>query len=97
MLMTYDAVVDGIRVAVRNVKGGARAGETVLESTCFWPTADPGQHSLAFDSLDFLELVVYLEDHNEWYVPEEMLDFEECQTVADLANLIVKACGTHGG
>ncbi|WP_019632741.1 acyl carrier protein [Actinomadura atramentaria] len=91
MPMTYDAVVDGIRTGVRTVKDGARAGEAVSESTVFWPTAEPGRSSLSFDSLDFLELVVFLEETYDWYIPEEMLDYEECQTVADLAALMLRA------
>ena len=89
-LLTRDLVVDRIRAAALRAKGVRLAPEEISESTSFWPGGDPNEKCLYFDSLDFLELVVFLEEQYGWVVPEEAIDIQDCRTVGGLAEVIVK-------
>ena len=97
----YDSVIDGIRAGIRQAKGAALSGADITDATPFWFSPDAERPSLSFDSLDFLELVVFLEEEFGWYVPEEQIDVNECRTIGDLAALpaatLVDALGrAHG-
>jgi acyl carrier protein len=93
----YDSVIDGIRAGIRQAKGAALSGADITDATPFWFSPDAERPSLSFDSLDFLELVVFLEEEFGWYVPEEQIDVNECRTVGDLAALVLKACADGPG
>jgi hypothetical protein len=92
--LAYDSAVDGIRAGIRRAKGVALAEEEIIDSTPLWLTGDPDQPCLSFDSLDFLELVAFLEERYGWVLPESAIDVNECQTVGDLALMVVK--NVHG-
>jgi acyl carrier protein len=88
--LTYESVVDTIRAGIRRAKGVALIDQEITDATLFWPTGNPDQPTLAFDSLDFLELVVSLEEKHDWSIPETEIDINSCQTVGDLAQLVLK-------
>jgi len=83
--LTHDAIMERIRAAIRSMKGAGLSDGEIGEGTALWPTGDPDQASLGFDSLDFLELVVRLEDLYGWSLPEDLIDASRFQTVGDLA------------
>lgn len=92
-LLTYDTAVERIVTGIRKTKGAAVADERIGPDTAFWLGGDPDQLSLAFDSLDFLELIVFLEQEYGWTVPEGQLDAEGCRTVGDLAGIVLATAG----
>jgi acyl carrier protein len=88
--LSRDSVITGIHTGFRHAKRDSTLVERNLTaSTHLWPTGDPSQPSLALDSLDFLELVVFLEEQFGWLIPESQLDASECSTVGDLVALII--------
>jgi len=91
---SYDAVIEKIRAGVLRGKGVALAAEDITDATTLWPGGDPSQPCLSFDSIDFLELVVFFEDEYGWVIPETDIDVHECRTVGDLATLVIK--NVHG-
>jgi|HubBroStandDraft_5_1064220.scaffolds.fasta_scaffold563138_2 acyl carrier protein len=88
--LTYDAVVDRIRAGALRAKGVRLAPEDITESTAFWPGDDPSEKCLYLDSLDFLELVMSLEQEHGWVVPETAIDIQDCRTVGGLATVILQ-------
>ncbi len=90
MPLVYDSVVCGIRTGVLRAKGVRLAESDITDATAFWPGADPAQTCLSFDSIDFLELVVFLEENYGWAIPESAIDVHDCQTVGDLATIVIK-------
>jgi acyl carrier protein len=88
-MLDYAAVIERIRAGVCSVKGDL-AGEMVTDEACFWLAADRGEPCLAFDSLDLLELLVFLEEEFGWSIPEEQLDAAGWRTVGDLAALVMR-------
>lgn len=88
--LTHDSVVDSVRAGIRRAKAVSLDDGEITESTAFWGAGEPGRPGLAFDSLDFLELVVFLEEQFGWSIPDTEIDVNECQTVGDLASLIIK-------
>jgi len=87
--LTYDVVVDRIRTGALRAKGVRLAPEDITESTAFWPDGDLNETCLYFDSLDFLELVVFLEQEYGWVVPETAIDIQDCRTVGGLATVVI--------
>jgi acyl carrier protein len=87
---TYEAVVDGIRIGVSRTKGVALAAEDITASTPLWSADELGQPCLALDSLDVLELIVFLEDEYGWDLPESAIDAHDCNTVGDLATRVIE-------
>ncbi|WP_173160178.1 acyl carrier protein [Phytohabitans suffuscus] len=90
MPITYEAVVDGIRVGVSRAKGVALAPEDITDSTPLWSADELGQPCLALDSLDVLELIVFLEDEYGWDLPESSIDAYDCKSVGDLATMVIE-------
>jgi hypothetical protein len=88
--LTYDVVLDRIRTGALRAKGVRLAPEDITESTAFWPGGDLNEKCLSFDSLDFLELVVFLEEEYGWVVPETAIDIQDCRTVGGLAMVVMK-------
>lgn len=88
--VTRESVVDAIRVGVRRAKGVALAADEITDSTLLWPAGDADQPCLALDSLDFLELVVFLEEEYGWVLPESAIDVHDCKTVGDLAAMVLE-------
>ncbi|KUO20701.1 phosphopantetheine-binding protein [Streptomyces dysideae] len=88
--LTHESVVDRIRAGIHKAKGVSLTDQEITDATLFWPTGNPDQQTLAFDSLDFLELVVSLEEKHGWSIPETEIDVNDCQTVGDLALLVLK-------
>jgi acyl carrier protein len=78
--MSYLSIVDGIRTGLRRVQG-----TDVTETTVLWPGT--------LDSLDLLELLVFLEDEFGWRLPEDAIDSQESHTVGDLATLVLRTVG----
>jgi hypothetical protein len=89
MPFSRDRVVDCIRTGVLRAKGVRLPPEEITESTAFWPGGDPNEACLYFDSLDFLELVVFLEQEYGWVVPETAIDVQDCRTVGSLATVVI--------
>lgn len=54
-----------------------------------WPNPTANVQSMNFDSMDFVELVLSLEDVFGIQIPEEDIDIYELETIGDLAKLIV--------
>jgi acyl carrier protein len=90
MPLIYDVVVDRIRIGALRGKGVRLAPEDITESTAFWPGDNLNETCLYFDSLDFLELVVFLEEEYGWVVPETAIDIQDCRTVGGLAMVVLK-------
>jgi acyl carrier protein len=88
--LTYESVVDRVRAGILTAKGVSVTDQEITDATMFWPTGNPDQPTLAFDSLDFLELVVSLEEKYGWAIPDTEIDVNDCQTVGDLAQLVLK-------
>src|SRR4051794_16978839 len=88
--LTYELLVDLIRTAASRAKGVRLAPEEITESTAFWPGDVPDETCLYFDSLDFLELVVSLEEEHGCVVPETAIDIQDCRTVGGLATVVIK-------
>ncbi|WP_328783185.1 phosphopantetheine-binding protein [Streptomyces canus] len=88
--LTYESVVDRVRTGILTAKGVSPTGEEITDATMFWPTGNPDQPTLAFDSLDFLQLIVSLEEKYGWVIPDTEIDVNDCQTVGDLAQLVLK-------
>jgi acyl carrier protein len=87
--LVYDAVLDGIRTGVLRAKGVRLTEQQITAETPLWPSGDPDQPCLSLDSLDFLELVVFLEENYGWVIPETAIDVHECKTVGDLVTLVL--------
>jgi len=85
------AVLDGIREAAIRVKGPAVAGGEITPATGLWSSETPGASSLYLDSLDLLELVVFIEDEYGWTIAEDQIDAAAWQTVGDLATVLTAA------
>jgi acyl carrier protein len=92
----HAAVLEAIKLGISSVKGPAAATLTIAESTGLWASEDPDQPSLYFDSLDLLELVVFLEDEYGWVIPEEQIDAEGWRTVGDLASVLTEIASATG-
>jgi hypothetical protein len=91
----HSTVLEAIERAVQAVKGPAVASIPITESTGLWGSEGADQPALYFDSLDLLELVVFLEDEYGWVIPEERIDAEGWRTVGDLAAVLTEiASGT---
>lgn len=90
------AVLDGIRAAVHSVKGPAVAAEEITESTGLWASESPGAPSLYLDSLDLLELVVFIENEYSWTIEEDQIDAAGWQTVGDLAIALTRSARGNG-
>ncbi|NBE92572.1 MULTISPECIES: acyl carrier protein [unclassified Nonomuraea] len=87
--LTYDSVIDKIRTGIERANSTGLSGQDITPETTFWANETTAQTCLWFDSLDFLELVVYLEEELGHRVPEDQIDIDECQTVGDLASLVI--------
>jgi acyl carrier protein len=92
--LSRQEIVDGVRLGVRKVKGAALAAQ-VDEHTMIWPDAQLPGASLAFDSLDLLEIVVFLEEEFGWRIPDEDIDAVECQTIGDLVTLVQRSAARN--
>jgi acyl carrier protein len=88
--VTFDAVVEAIRTGVREVKGAGVDAREITAATSFWMAAEAGGPCLDFDSLDLVELLVFLEERYGWELSEEQIDADEWRTVGDLAALVVE-------
>lgn len=86
-----DHVLDGVRLGVRTVKGVIVAETEIAAETPFWAGEGPGP-CLDFDSLDLLELVIFLETELGWQIPEEEIGVGWL-TVGDLAAAVMRATG----
>lgn len=95
-VITYETVLNGIRVVVRSMKGSGLSDEDLGEDTAFWPTGDTTGLSLGFDSMDFLELVVRLDEDYGWHIPEEDIDAGRCKTLGELTALVSAHVPTAG-
>src|SRR4051794_1799377 len=89
-VLSREAVVDAIRMGVRRIKGAGFADD-IDEATTLWPADEAAEPGLAFDSLDLLEVIVFLEDELGWRIPDEEVDAMECRTVGDLAGLVLRS------
>ena len=89
-LLTYESVVDRIRIGILRGKGVSLPAEDITAATGFWAGAEANQPCLYLDSIDFLELVVFLEQEYGWTVPEVAIDIHDLRTVGDLATLVMK-------
>lgn len=90
---TRAAVLEAIGRGIEQVKGEAVATVATGESTAFWVSGSPDQPCLYFDSLDLLELIVFLEDEYGWEIEESQIDIEGWQTVGDLAEVLTDVAG----
>jgi acyl carrier protein len=88
--VSYVSVIDAIRAGLSRVRGTGLLDEDLTEHTRLWPAVDRDHPTLALDSLDLLELVVFLEDQFGWAIPDDMIDVPDCQTVGDLAGLVMR-------
>jgi hypothetical protein len=86
--LTYESVVDRVRIGVNRAKNTGLSGDEITSETAFWASDTPDQLCLWFDSLDFLELVVNLEQELGSRFLDK-LDITECRTVGDLASIVV--------
>jgi hypothetical protein len=85
------AVLDVIRAAVKAVKGPAVGTAEITATTGLWASEDPGAPSLYLDSLDLLEIVVFVETEHGWTIAEDQIDAAAWQTVGDLAAVLTRA------
>ncbi len=85
------AVLDVIRAAVRFVKGPAVGTQEITAATGLWSSEDPSAPSLYLDSLDLLEIVVFVETEHGWTIEEDQIDAAAWQTVGDLAAVLTGA------
>lgn len=68
------------------------------ESTGIWPDENEEvSNTLALDSIDFLELILHLEEKYDLIIPEEKIDVYEIQTIGDLAALAVACESSRDG
>jgi acyl carrier protein len=88
--LTYAAAIDAIRLGVASVREPDAPSQEVTNSTAFWAGEDPDEPCLGFDSLDLLELVIFLEERFGWEIPEERIDAQGWRTVGDLAAVMVE-------
>jgi acyl carrier protein len=93
---TYADVLNAIRFGVEKIQGAAVAGREVTASTGLWVAEATDQLCLDFDSLDLLNLIVFLEEEFGWRIAEEQIDAESWQTVGDLATVIMGIVGERG-
>jgi len=94
--LTHAAAVDAIRLGVDSVRGPDAAPQEVTAATAFWVGEDPDGPCLGFDSLDLLELVIFLEERFGWEIPEERIDAQGWRTVGDLATVVIEIAPTSG-
>jgi hypothetical protein len=85
------AVLEVIRTAVRAVKGPTVGTAEITPATGLWSSEDPDAHSLYLDSLDLLEIVVFIETERGWTIEEDQIDAAGWQTVGDLATTLTRA------
>ncbi len=81
-------VVEAIRLGVHQVIGPEVELAEITEDTCFW-LAGPDEYCVDFDSLDLLELVLFLEEEYGWVIDEERIGSEGWRTVGDLAAMVI--------
>jgi acyl carrier protein len=93
---TNSAVLDAIRMAAHDVKGSFIAAEDITESTGLWSSESSGAPSLYLDSLDLLELVVFIENEYGWAIEDDQIDPAGWQTVGDLATVLTRAGRQNG-
>jgi acyl carrier protein len=86
-----DAVLDAIKLGIRTVKGPVVAETEITAETCFWASEDP-RPCLDFDSLDLLELIIFLESEMGWQIPEHEIG-AGWVTVGDLAVVVMRVVG----
>lgn len=94
--LTHAAVLGVIRRGIRSVRGPEAEIGDLAGSTGLWGAEDPGQPNLGFDSLDLLELVIYLEEELGWEIPEERIDAEGWRTLGDLASAVMSIAESAG-
>lgn len=82
-------LVDAIRRGVVDVKGAEVASAEITEDTCFWWPTGPEDHCLDFDSLDLLDLVLFVEEDLGWRVPDDEIDAQGWRTVGDLVDMLL--------
>ena len=92
---TNSAILDAIKVGIESVKGAA-ATVDITDSTGLWASEDPNQPCLYFDSLDLLELVVFLEQEYGWEIDEEQIDAGGWRTIGDLTSVVAGIAGDPG-
>jgi hypothetical protein len=89
-MLTYKVAVDAVRQGVVEVKGSDLTVEKIAEHTALWPGGGDESHPcLDLDSLDLLELVVFLEGSVGVEIGEERIDAEGWRTVGDVAAVLV--------
>ncbi|KPI04861.1 acyl carrier protein familyprotein [Actinobacteria bacterium OK074] len=93
----YNAALDGIRTGISRMKRVSGAAGAMTDDTPLWRTEGPERPGLSLDSLDFLELIVFLEEEYGWSVPESRMDLGECRTVGDLAKMVAESVADVGG
>ena len=87
--LTYSGVFEVIRRGICSIKGDADAAQDITDTTSLWAGENDAQQCLNFDSLDLLELVVFLERECGWAIPEEQIDAGGWHTVGDLASVVL--------
>ena len=96
--LMYAAVFEAIRRGIRHVKGDDYAVLDITDMTSLWAGDTEDQPCLNLDSLDLLELVVFLERECGWSIPEEQIDAGGWHTVGDLASVVLSvARGVNPG
>jgi acyl carrier protein len=93
---TNSAILDAIKVGIESVKGTTVAAVDITDSTGLWASEDPDQPCLYFDSLDLLELVVFLEREYGWKIDEEQIDAGGWRTIGDLTSVVAGIAGDLG-
>lgn len=84
-----EIICQAVRDSIKEKNIPAGIGET----TRIWPHEDEGHgNTLALDSIEFLDLILHLEETYDVIIPEDKIDVYEIQTVGDLAVLAV-SCG----
>jgi acyl carrier protein len=90
---TNSAVLDAVKIGIESVKGATVAAVDITDSTGLWASEDPDQPCLYLDSLDLLELVVFLEQEYGWEIDEELIDAGGWSTVGDLTSVVAGIAG----
>jgi len=86
---TRDQVLKTIADGLMSAKSVHLPREDITADLALWSSDDPDVPCVAMDSIDFLELVLFLEEKCGWTIPEKAIDIYECKTVGDLVQLVL--------
>jgi acyl carrier protein len=86
---SYTSTIELIKEGIVSITDGIVQYDELVDTTALWLSEDSPDTGLEFDSLDVLELLLYLEELG-CPIPSDVGP-DQVETIADLANAVCEA------